>query len=83
MTLTLDLLGVRGGAAGRRWRLGTAPHVRSTGLIMLLAVFGFSVPVFVVGYLLAYRVRARSWAWLPVQGYTPIGDGLWPVVQRT
>ena len=26
--------------------------------IMAFAVFGFSVPVFVVGYVLAYRVRA-------------------------
>ncbi len=47
-------------------------------LIMVLAVFGFSVPVFVVGYLLAY-VFALQLDWLPVQGYTPIADGFWPV----
>ena len=46
-------------------------------VIMLFAVFGFSVPVFVVGYLLAY-VFALQLEWLPVQGYTPIDRGLWP-----
>ena len=37
-------------------------------LIMAFAVFGFSVPVFVIGYLLAY-VFALELEWLPVQGY--------------
>jgi len=46
-------------------------------LIMGFAVFGFSVPVFVVGYLLAY-IFALELDWLPVQGYTPIAKGLWP-----
>ena len=45
--------------------------------VMLLAVFGFSVPVFVVGYLLAY-VFALEFEWLPVQGYTPLSQGVWP-----
>ena len=45
--------------------------------IMAFAVFGFSVPVFVVGYLLAY-VFALQLEWLPVQGYTPFNQGLWP-----
>ena len=44
--------------------------------VMLSAVFGFSVPVFVVGYLLAY-IFALQLGWLPVQGYTNIADGLW------
>jgi peptide/nickel transport system permease protein len=46
-------------------------------LLMLVAVLGFSVPVFVVGYLLAH-VFALSLDWLPVQGYTPISNGFWP-----
>ena len=46
-------------------------------IIMVFAVFGFSVPVFVVGYILAY-VFALQLEWLPVQGYTPISRGLWP-----
>lgn len=45
--------------------------------VMAFAIFGFSVPVFVVGYLLAY-VFALQLDWLPVQGYSPIADGLWP-----
>lgn len=46
-------------------------------MVMGLAVTGFSVPVFVVGYVLAY-VFALQLGWLPVQGYTPIERGLWP-----
>ena len=46
-------------------------------LIMVFAVFGFSVPVFVVGYLLAY-VFALRLDWFPVQGYTPIAQGFGP-----
>ena len=42
--------------------------------IMTFAVFGFSLPVFVVGYILAY-VFALKFEWLPVQGYTPIAQG--------
>jgi peptide/nickel transport system permease protein len=45
--------------------------------VMGFAVLGFSVPVFVVGYLLAY-VFALELDWLPVQGYTPISNGFWP-----
>jgi peptide/nickel transport system permease protein len=48
--------------------------------IMLVSVFGFSVPVFVVGYLLAY-VFALQLDWLPVQGFTSISQGLWPCVR--
>jgi peptide/nickel transport system permease protein len=46
-------------------------------VIMAFGVFGFSVPVFVTGYLLAY-VFALRLNWLPVQGYTPITNGIWP-----
>jgi len=49
--------------------------------IMAFAVFGFSVPVFVVGYLLAY-VFALQFEWLPVQGYTPLAEGFWPWLQN-
>ncbi|WP_315832073.1 ABC transporter permease [Bradyrhizobium prioriisuperbiae] len=45
--------------------------------IMAFAVFGFSLPVFVVGYVLAY-VFALELEWLPVQGYTPLAQGVWP-----
>eukprot|EP01037_Dinobryon_pediforme_P005477 gene5477-5533_t len=45
-------------------------------LSMILSTLGFSVPVFVVGYVLAYTF-ALSLDWVPVQGYTPIDQGLW------
>ena len=45
--------------------------------VMGLAVTGFSVPVFVVGYIMVYFI-ALQWRWLPVQGYTPRSEGLWP-----
>ncbi|MBI0534996.1 ABC transporter permease [Roseomonas sp. KE2513] len=50
-------------------------------LVMGFAVLGFSVPVFVVGYLLAY-VFALELDWLPVQGYTPLSRGAWPWFQN-
>ncbi|TMJ68532.1 MAG: ABC transporter permease [Alphaproteobacteria bacterium] len=49
--------------------------------LMAFAVFGFSVPVFVVGYLLAY-VFALQLDWFPVQGYTPIARGFWPWLEN-
>jgi peptide/nickel transport system permease protein len=45
--------------------------------IMAFAVFAFSLPVFVVGYVLAY-LFALQFEWLPVQGYTPFKSGVWP-----
>lgn len=50
-------------------------------LIMAFSVLGFSVPVFVVGYLLAYYF-ALELDWLPVQGYTPIANGFWPWLEN-
>lgn len=43
--------------------------------VMGLAVAGFSVPVFVVGYLLIFLFSIEL-RWLPVQGYTPLADGI-------
>jgi peptide/nickel transport system permease protein len=43
-------------------------------LVMGVSVLGFSVPVFVIGYVLIY-VFAISFAWLPVQGYQRLADG--------
>ena len=48
---------------------------------MVVSVLGFSVPVFVVGYLLIY-VFSIHLRWLPVQGYAPIADGVWPWLER-
>jgi peptide/nickel transport system permease protein len=55
------------------WKAGTWVD----RLVVAFAVFGFSVPVFVVGYLLAYTF-ALQLDWVPVQGYTPISQGVWP-----
>ncbi len=49
--------------------------------LMVVSVIGFSVPVFVVGYLLIY-VFSINLRWLPVQGYSPIEQGLWPWMER-
>jgi peptide/nickel transport system permease protein len=46
-------------------------------LLMVISVMGFSVPVFVVGYLLIYFF-AIELRWLPVQGYTPLAEGIGP-----
>jgi len=59
------------------WKAGTIID----RIIMGFAVLGFSVPVFVVGYLLAYVV-ALELEWLPVQGYTPIARGVWPWLEN-
>jgi peptide/nickel transport system permease protein len=48
---------------------------------MAFAVFAFSLPVFVVGYVLAF-VFSLQFEWLPVQGYTPLAAGLWPWLQN-
>jgi len=50
-------------------------------LVMSFSVLGFSVPVFVVGYLLIY-VFAIELQWLPVQGYQRLSQGVWGWFQR-
>src|SRR5215472_1622086 len=45
--------------------------------VMVFAVLGFSVPVFVLAYILIY-VFAIGLDWLPVQGYVSIRQGVWP-----
>ena len=51
-------------------------------LVMLFSVGGFSVPVFVLGYILIYFFSI-SWRILPVQGYrSPFEDGMLPFMQH-
>ena len=59
------------------WKQGTTID----RFVMAFAVLGFSVPVFVVGYLLAY-VFALELDWLPVQGYTSISNGFFPWIEN-
>ena len=46
-------------------------------LVMLFAVLAFSVPVFLIGYLLIYTF-AIVLHWLPVQGYVRLSEGVGP-----
>ena len=50
-------------------------------LVMSFSVLGFSVPVFVIGYLLILLFSIKL-GWFPVQGFTPISDGLIPFLHR-
>jgi peptide/nickel transport system permease protein len=59
------------------WKVGTWID-RS---LMVLSVIGFSVPVFVVGYMLIY-VFSINLRWFPVQGYSPIDQGFGPWIER-
>ncbi|HEY3066240.1 MAG TPA: ABC transporter permease [Methylomirabilota bacterium] len=49
--------------------------------VMALSVLGFSLPAFVIGYALMY-LFAIQLAWLPVQGYQRIADGVGGCLQR-
>jgi peptide/nickel transport system permease protein len=50
-------------------------------LVMGFSVLGFSMPTFVIGYVLIY-VFAIDLGWLPVQGYTRIGTDFWEFLQK-
>jgi peptide/nickel transport system permease protein len=50
-------------------------------VVMVFAVLGFSVPVFVLAYLLIY-VFAIWLDLLPVQGYVSIAQGFWPFLSH-
>ena len=49
--------------------------------VSAFAVLGFSLPVFVLGYILAY-VFALRLGWFPVQGYTPATEGFAPYIRH-
>ena len=46
-------------------------------LVMGFSVLGFSVPVFVLAYMLIIVFSVKL-EWLPVQGYRALSEGLWP-----
>jgi peptide/nickel transport system permease protein len=50
-------------------------------LVMSTSVLGFSVPVFVIGYVLI-TVFALELKWLPVQGFRSLAEGLGPFAER-
>jgi peptide/nickel transport system permease protein len=49
--------------------------------VMSFAVLGFSFPVFVIGYVLIY-IFAIKLKLLPIQGYRPMAEGLWPFLRH-
>lgn len=49
--------------------------------VMGFSVFGFSVPVFVIGYGLIYAFAIKL-NWLPVQGYRPLSSGVRECLER-
>jgi peptide/nickel transport system permease protein len=65
--------------------LGVLAAWRSGGwfdrALMGFAVMGFSVPVFVLAYILIWIVSLKL-GWLPVQGYRRIADGFGPWLQH-
>jgi peptide/nickel transport system permease protein len=50
-------------------------------MLMGFSVLGFSVPVFVLAYMLVYVVSLKL-GWLPVQGYKHLAEGFWPWLQH-
>lgn len=59
------------------WQVGRAPDRLAIGF----AVVGYSLPVFVLGYLLIFCFSVWL-GWLPVQGYRPPSDGLWTFLRH-
>ncbi|MDH3743005.1 MAG: ABC transporter permease [Hyphomicrobiales bacterium] len=60
------------------WRAGTLID----RAVMMFSVGGFSVPVFVLGYILIYILSIQL-KWLPVQGYRSMFEhGLWPFLRH-
>jgi peptide/nickel transport system permease protein len=49
--------------------------------LMAFSVLGFSVPVFVLAYLLVWFVSLKL-GLLPVQGYQRLADGFWPFLRH-
>jgi peptide/nickel transport system permease protein len=72
-------------AVGVAVPLGTVAAWRFGGwfdrALMGFSVFGFSVPVFVLAYILIYVVSLKL-GWLPVQGYRRLSEGLSPFLQH-
>lgn len=59
------------------WRRGKAvDKVVTAG-----SVLGFSVPVFITAYVLIF-IFSMGLGWLPVQGYRPLSEGVWPHIKH-
>jgi peptide/nickel transport system permease protein len=49
--------------------------------LMAFSTLGFSIPVFVLGYMLIWLVSLKL-GWLPVQGYRRLADGFGPFIRH-
>jgi peptide/nickel transport system permease protein len=49
--------------------------------LMGFSTLGFSIPIFVLGYLLIWLVSLKL-GWLPVQGYRRLSSGFYPFIQH-
>jgi len=59
------------------WKQGTIID----RLVMAISVVGFSVPIFVIGYVMI-QIFSMQLGWLPVQGFRSISEGVGPFAQR-
>ena len=59
------------------WRVGRW----TDRVLMATAVLGFSMPVFVLGYVMVYVFSAKL-GWFPVQGYSPLEKGFLPFLRH-
>ena len=73
LTITLAVLVAVPLGVLAAWRFGSG---LDRGL-MAFSVLGFSIPIFVLAYLLVWLVSIKL-GWLPVQGYRRIADGVGP-----
>jgi peptide/nickel transport system permease protein len=73
LTLTLSIVIAVPMGVLAAWKHGTLID----SAVIVLAVLASSIPVFVIGYVLAYSL-GLTFDWFPVQGYTPISEGVGP-----
>jgi len=59
------------------WKQGTIID----RLVMAISVIGFSVPIFVIGYVMI-QIFSMQLGWFPVQGFRSITEGIGPFVER-
>lgn len=77
MTITLSVLIAVPLGVLAAWRHGTWIDYA----VMSVSVIGFSVPVFVIGYILI-QIFAIDLKWFPVQGFKSISNGFGPFLER-
>lgn len=77
LTITLSVLIAVPLGVLAAWRHGTWIDYA----VMSISVIGFSVPVFVIGYILI-QIFAIDLKWFPVQGFKSLSKGIGPFLER-